>query len=123
MVVNGGLSQYCFNGPTSRNVAGIYCLSDVNCNLLFWVYTLAPVSGSWAVLHRSAGAQHLVSEPVVPNPLVWESPGSASSTRVEPIGSDVPWKAQQKSGGFGCCKAERQPTRKQATMMVNEATW
>ena len=49
MVVNGGGLSHCyFNGPTSRNVAGIYCLSDVNCNLLFWVYTLPPVSRSWA---------------------------------------------------------------------------
>ena len=68
MVVNGGLSQCCFNGPTSRNVAGIYWLSEVYCNLLFWVYTLPPVFGSWAVSHRSAGTQHLVSKPSVSLP-------------------------------------------------------
>ena len=32
----GPLSRCCFNGPTSCNVAGIYWLSDVNCNLLLW---------------------------------------------------------------------------------------
>ena len=41
---------------------------------------------------------------------------------VEPLDSEFPWKAQWKSGGFGCCKEERQPTSKGPTMMVDEAT-
>ena len=43
----------------------------VKCVLLifyFWVYTLPPVSGSWAVSHRSAGTQQLVSKPNVSLP-------------------------------------------------------
>ena len=94
----------------------------VICNLLLLGIVAVSCLSILGVPHRLAGAQHLVSKPVDPNPLVWESPGSASSAGVEPIGSDVPWKAQQKSGGFGCCKEERQPTSNQATIMVNEAT-
>ena len=48
MVVNGGLSQCCFNGPTSRNVAGIYWLSDVYCNLLLLGIVAVSFSRSWA---------------------------------------------------------------------------
>ena len=36
----------------------------------------------------------MVSEPVGPNPLVWEPPRSASSASVEPIGSKVSYRSQ-----------------------------
>ena len=41
------VGNYC-TLHTSRNVAGIYCLSDVICNSLFWVYAVSCVSRSWA---------------------------------------------------------------------------
>ena len=43
MVVNGGLSQCCFNGPTSRNVAG-YIFGCLMCLvILYFGFTLSPV--------------------------------------------------------------------------------
>ena len=72
MVVNGGLSHCCFNGPTSRNVAGIYWLSDVYCySFPLGIVAVSPLS-ILGVPHRLAGAQHLVSKLEGPNPLVWE---------------------------------------------------
>ena len=49
MVVNGGLSQCCFNGPTSRNVAGIY----IGCLMCIVIFSFGdccrlPSSRSWA---------------------------------------------------------------------------
>ena len=72
MVVNGGLSHCCFNGPTSRNVAGIY-IGCLMCIVIFYlgIVAVSPLS-ILGVPHRLAGAQHLVSKLEGPNPLVWE---------------------------------------------------
>ena len=59
-VVNGGLSHCCFNGPTSRNVAGIYWLSDVYCySFHLGIVAVSPLS-ILGVPHHLAGAQHVM---------------------------------------------------------------
>ena len=53
----GPLSHCCFNGPTSRNVAGIYWLSDVYCySFTLGIVVVSPLS-ILGVPHRLAGAQ------------------------------------------------------------------
>ena len=72
---------------------GIYLVDWCECNLFIWdcCRLLSRDPGHAA---PSGGGTTLVSEPVGPNPLVWEPLGSVSSASVEPIGSEVPHRSQ-----------------------------